>query len=171
MTRSAPTHTPLEINWPDTISADVMLDGWMDKTRHLYPLVVQYEDTDAGGIVYHSNYVNFAERGRSACLRCFGVDLATWLSEHQQTFVIRRVEVDFIQPARLSDKLIVSTRMIKAGAASGLMEQIVASAETGHIFARLHVHAAWVHLEKGPVRFPSELKDIIQALRDQTTTD
>lgn len=170
MSSPAQAQGQLVINWPDDISRDVMMNGWMDETRHLYPLVVQYEDTDAGGIVYHSNYVNFAERGRSACLRCFGVDLGSWLAEHQQTFVIRRVEVDFIQPARLSDRLVVSTRMIKAGAASGVMEQIVASAETGHIFARLQVHAAWVHLEKGPVRFPPELKEIIHALRDQTTS-
>ena len=52
--------------------ADAMLDGRFDAGNHLYPLRVQYEDTDAGGIVYHAQYLAFAERARSAWLRCLG---------------------------------------------------------------------------------------------------
>ena len=50
------------------------LDGHLDDTVHRYHLRVQYEDTDAGGIVYHAQYLAFAERARSAWLRCLGID-------------------------------------------------------------------------------------------------
>lgn len=151
---------------PNPVTQEMMFDGWLDGKRHIYPLLAQYEDTDAGGIVYHSNYINYAERGRSACLRCYGVDLAHYIAAHQQTFVIRHIDISYAQPARLSDKLHVVSRMVKAGAASGVLEQIVQSAEDGHIFARLLVQAAWVSLETGPVRFPPELRKIIAAMRD-----
>jgi hypothetical protein len=47
-------------------ATQISLNGSMSGNKHFYPLIVQYEDTDAGGVVYHSNYLNYAERGRSA---------------------------------------------------------------------------------------------------------
>ena len=61
--------------------ADAMLDGRFDAGNHLYPLRVQYEDTDAGGIVYHAQYLAFAERARSAWFRCLGIDQPAMLAD------------------------------------------------------------------------------------------
>ena len=68
------------------------LDGVIDKTnpkhsKHLYGLVVQYEDIDAGGIVYHSTYLNFAERARSALLRASKFDVQYWLAEENLSLI------------------------------------------------------------------------------------
>ena len=49
------------------------LDGWVEDGAHYYLLRVQFEDTDTGGIVYHANYLAFAERARSAYLRCVNI--------------------------------------------------------------------------------------------------
>ena len=59
------------------------LDGAMAGPSHHYPMIVQYEDTDAGGIVYHANYVKFAERGRSALLRLCGINLQHYSRRHK----------------------------------------------------------------------------------------
>ena len=56
---------------------DALMDGWVEGDEHIYPLAVQYEDTDAAGIVYHANYISYAERGRTALLRLMGVNMNT----------------------------------------------------------------------------------------------
>ncbi|NCF47337.1 MAG: tol-pal system-associated acyl-CoA thioesterase, partial [Alphaproteobacteria bacterium] len=68
----------------------------MSGNKHFYPFIVQYEDTDAGGVVYHSNYLNYAERGRSAFLRNIGIDLHRYLKEERKTILISKIEVDYL---------------------------------------------------------------------------
>ena len=58
-------------------------------------LRVHYEDTDAGGIIYHTQYLAFAERGRSAWLRCLGINQPAMLAAENLGFVVRRIEIDF----------------------------------------------------------------------------
>ena len=77
------------------------LDGRFDGITHCYPLRVQYEDTDAGGIVYHAQYLAFAERGRSAWLRCAGINQPALLADAGTGFVVRRIEIDFLAAAGL----------------------------------------------------------------------
>ena len=77
------------------------LDGWFDGITHRYPLRVNFEDTDAGGIVYHAQYLAFAERGRSAWLRCAGIDQPALLADAGTGFVVRRIEIDFLAAAGL----------------------------------------------------------------------
>ena len=73
------------------------LDGWVEDGAHYYLLRVQFEDTDAGGIVYHANYLAFAERARSAYLR--GIDIRqeetmVGVAEDSMMFVVRRLSID-----------------------------------------------------------------------------
>ncbi len=98
--------------------ADAMLDGRFDAGNHFYPLRVQYEDTDAGGIVYHAQYLAFAERARSAWLRCLGIDQPAMLADDGLGFVVRRIEVDFHLPAGLGDVLDVESGLLRLGGAS-----------------------------------------------------
>ena len=74
------------------------LDGWLEDGSHHYLLCVQFEDTDAGGIVYHANYLTFAERARSAYLR--GIDIRqeekmAGVVEDSIMFVVRRLSIDY----------------------------------------------------------------------------
>ena len=146
------------------------LDGVIDRTapthsKHLYGLVVQYEDIDAGGIVYHSTYLNFAERARSALLRASKFDVQYWLTEEHQGFVITHIETDYLSPAKLHNRLIVETSCLQLGGASALLQQNINSFDRGHIFARVMVKAAWVDLELGPRKFPEPLQMVLRSFQ------
>lgn len=84
---------------------------------HRHAVRVYYEDTDAGGVVYHANYLRFAERARTEALRDMGVPHAELVSQHGLMFMVRRVKLDYLGPARLDDSLVVVTRPLEIGAA------------------------------------------------------
>ena len=92
---------------------------------HRYPVRVYYEDTDAGGIVYHANYLRFAERGRTEALRDLGVPHAEMSALHGLFFMVRRIKVDYLAPARLDDSLVVETTTLAIGAATVDLRQDV----------------------------------------------
>ena len=140
-------------------ATQINLNGTMSGNMHVYPLIVQYEDTDAGGVVYHSNYLNYAERGRSAFLRTIGIDLHHYLKEERKTILISKIEVDYLTSARLNHCLIVETTVTNIGKVRLNLEQIIKNEEDGHIFARLQVQAAWVELDKGARRLPDCMRE------------
>ena len=140
-------------------ATQINLNGTMSGNMHVYPLIVQYEDTDAGGVVYHSNYLNYAERGRSAFLRTIGIDLHHYLKEERKTILISKIEVDYLTSARLNHCLIVETTVSNIGKVRLNLEQIIKNQEDGHIFARLQVQAVWVELDKGARRLPDFMRE------------
>ncbi len=93
--------------------------------QHRYPLRVYYEDTDAAGIVYHANYLRFAERARTEAMRALGIPHAELLRDCNLMFVVRRIKVDYLRPARLDDSLVVVTESTKIRAAAVLLRQDV----------------------------------------------
>src|SRR6185295_903984 len=96
--------------------------------RHRYAIRVYYEDTDAGGVVYHATYLRFAERARTEALRDLGIPHADLVSEHGVMFMVRRIKVDYLLPARLDDSLVVVTQPLVVGAASLELRQLVVRA-------------------------------------------
>jgi acyl-CoA thioester hydrolase len=97
--------------------------------RHRYAVRVYYEDTDAGGVAYHASYLRFAERARTEALRDLGIPHAELLRFFTLMFVVRRVEVDYLRPARLDDSLTVVTEPVTVGGASVLLRQDVRGTE------------------------------------------
>lgn len=93
--------------------------------QHRYRLRVYYEDTDAGGVVYHASYLRFAERARTEALRDLGLPHAALVARHGLMLVVRRIKVDYLQPARLDDSLTVVTEPIQVGGASVVLRQDV----------------------------------------------
>ena len=85
---------------------------------YVFPVRVYYEDTDAGGVVYHANYLQFAERARTEMLRTLGMQQSQLAAETGILFVIRRCVADFLAPARLDDRLEVASRLIDLRGAS-----------------------------------------------------
>ena len=77
---------------------------------HVFDLRVYYEDTDLAGIVYHANYLKFIERARTEALIDAGIDQALLRAETGTVFAVRRIEADFLSPARFQDLLQVETR-------------------------------------------------------------
>ena len=70
-------------------------------SAHELPVRIYYEDTDAAGIVYHANYLKFAERGRTEFLRSVGFDHRVLADTHGLVFAVSRCVTDFVTPARL----------------------------------------------------------------------
>ena len=125
------------------------LDGVLDDGKHDYHLRVQYEDTDAGGIVYHAQYLAFAERARSAWLRCLGIDQANLLSQEKLAFVVRHIDIDFLQTAALGDVLSVTSEVVKIGGARVTLRQTITNIQFCLIVARLVVDIGFVKLQMG----------------------
>src|SRR5215470_2471956 len=109
----------------DGLMPDHPLTGRLDSGRHLFPVRVYYEDTDAGGIVYHASYLKFAERGRTEMLRAVGIDLSRMHEEHGLIFVVRKGEISYQQPARLDDVLMVQSDLTELGGATAILAQVI----------------------------------------------
>ena len=85
--------------------------GRIDAGEHRFPVRVYYEDTDAAGIVYHSRYLNFAERARTEMLRLSGLEQSDLRESHGVVFAVLDCRVRFIGPARFDDLLEVRSRL------------------------------------------------------------
>jgi len=92
------------------------------------PVRVYWEDTDAGGVVYHARYVAFAERARSEWMRALGYGQAQLRDERDLAFVIRSMQLDFRKPARLDDLLSVSVELRQCRRASLVIDQAITRA-------------------------------------------
>jgi len=96
---------------------------------HRFPIRVHYEDTDMAGIVYHANYLKFIERARSAWVRGLGIDQNAMKLDEGLVFAVRRMEVDYLLPARFEDELQVETLVQSVTGARLVMDQTVKRGE------------------------------------------
>jgi acyl-CoA thioester hydrolase len=127
---------------------------------HAYALRVYYEDTDAGGVVYHATYLRYAERARTEALRDAGAPHAELVSQHGLMFMVRRVKVDYLAPARLDDSLLVLTETLSIRAASALLRQSVT--RDGGLLAVLEVELVCVRLaDTRPGRIPPRWRSVL----------
>lgn len=147
-----------------------MPQGVISDGRHRYPVRVYYEDTDAGGIVYHATYLRFAERARTEALRDLGIPHAEMMERFNLMFVVRTLTIDYFKPARLDDSLTVETSAREVGGATILLRQDVAG-PLG-ICATLSVRLACLHPgETRPGRIPPRWRATLSALRDAGRCD
>jgi acyl-CoA thioester hydrolase len=128
-------------------------------TPHIYQARIYYADTDAGGVVYHANYLTLAERARTECLRDLGIPHASMTAEHDCLFMVRRVELEYLRPARLDDMLTITTHFLAQTAATLSLRQVFALADSPpnphEDSARLLVELVCVRASTGkPARTP-----------------
>jgi acyl-CoA thioester hydrolase len=128
--------------------------GVIERGAHRLPVRVYYEDTDAGGIVYHANHLKFAERARTEMLRCLGLDHQTLRARFKLAFAVRRCVADFRAPARLDDLLEVETRLVRAGGASLDLTQEIRNGT--RLLARLELRLAVLDAGLRAARLPRE---------------
>ena len=95
----------------------------MKSNVFVLPLRVYYEDTDAGGVVYHSNYLNFMERARTELLRDLGYDQDVLRAQLGILFVVRSMQLDYLKAARFNELLQVTTSVAKMARASVIFQQ------------------------------------------------
>ena len=148
----------------EKVDLDTAMNGWLEEDAHIYPFMIQYEDTDAAGIVYHANYINFAERARTALLRCMGVDMNA-LINRGDIIVITRIEIDYKNPSVIGDRLFVRTNHFRLGRATLNMRQVIGASD-GTIRAALDVRGAFVSASEGkPIRVPEDVRERMAKFR------
>jgi acyl-CoA thioester hydrolase len=120
------------------------------------PVRVYYEDTDAAGVVYYANYLKFLERARSEWLSAKGFEVAALERGHGVAFAVRRVEIDYLKPARLGDRLEVTFAVAEGYRSRLVARQEIFRGDELLTSARVTVvcldQAHWK-----PVRMPAEL--------------
>jgi acyl-CoA thioester hydrolase len=128
---------------------------------HEFKLKVYYQDTDAGGIVYHPNYLNFAERARTEMIHDLGLSNTQLKEQENLIIVVRHIEVDYSASARLEDKLTVQTSVVHIGHTSFHLKQVVM--RDGLACATMIVKLVCIDVDSGrPVRIPDILKEKIE---------
>jgi acyl-CoA thioester hydrolase len=135
--------------------------------RHVLPLRVYYEDTDAAGIVYYANWLRFLERGRTELLRLLGHEHSALRDERGVNWVVRRCAIEYLKPARLDDTIEVLT---SCGELRGASLDMLQEARRGE---ETLVRAEWVVACMGesgrPVRLPPDMKAALAQVADSNT--
>lgn len=127
---------------------------------HSIDIRVYYEDTDAGGIVYHSNYLNFMERARTEWLRALGFESQKLMTERRLCFVVARIEIAYKRPAFLDDSLSVSCGVESAGPMRFNLRQTVRRGE--EIVTDATVELAMIDLNTNrATKIPDDLREKI----------
>ena len=135
----------------------------MSKHTHIYtlPIRVYFQDTDAGGVVYHASYVNFMERARTEWLRTHGYSNAGLMKEFGMVFVVRSLKLDYLRPALLDDLLEVTAQIKDIGRSRiSLLQSVHRNDE---VLTEAEVHLVCVSLESfKPVSVPEVLRAQLQ---------
>jgi acyl-CoA thioester hydrolase len=154
----APTNLPHPEERPGGASRRTLGGNPAEPALPIYsfPLRVYYEDTDAAGMVYHANYLKFAERGRSEMLRSFGFPHRKLGAEDGVGFAVRRCSVDYLAPARLEDALTVDTTLAGIGAATLTVHQQIR--RDGQLLVDIDMLVACIGRDGRPRRLPSALR-------------
>ena len=122
---------------------------------------VYYQDTDAGGVVFHAQYLAFMERARTELLNKAGIDLSRLSDERRVMFMVYELAVRFHQPARLNDLVSVSAEVVKMGRASVVFRQRVERGQA--LLVEADVTLAVVdRVRMRPARMPDELKKALE---------
>jgi acyl-CoA thioester hydrolase len=120
----SPPDRPRDETWPD-LAGRLVVDA--EGRRHVLPIRVYFEDTDFSGLVYHASYLRWCERGRSDFLRLMGNDHRALMegagSREPAAFVVRRMKLEFLKPARIDEILHVTTRVKETTAATLTLDQ------------------------------------------------
>lgn len=133
------------------------LSGAIAEGVHRLDARVYFADTDYTGVVYHARYLEFLERGRSDFLRLTGIhhtELEAGAWGERLLWVVRRMEIDFRQPARIDDHLVVETRVERVAGARLWLAQTITRNEA--VLIEASVEAALLNSEGRPRRFPKE---------------
>jgi acyl-CoA thioester hydrolase len=127
-----------------------------------YPQRVYFEDTDAGGVVYHAQYIKFLERARTEWLRYLGFTNSELERNYKMLFVVSEIAVEFVKPARLDDALNVSVAIENLGRVRVTFHQEIRRGEDILVKARVAVATLAVDSFK-PIEIPAEVKKKMEA--------
>ena len=126
----------------------------LNKEHHL-SVRVYYEDTDAGGIVYHSKYLNFAERARTEFLRSYNLDQSTIEKKYGQIFVVKLINIDYLSIACLDDYLCIKTKISKLNKVKMIFSQLICKSK--NLVAKLEVTVCCLDKNRKVARMKNQI--------------
>ena len=127
-----------------------------------FPVRVYFENTDAGGVVYHAEYLKFLERARTEWLRHLGFDHQALARNHRIVFVVTQAAVDFVKPARLDDSVSVSVQLESLGKVRCVFTQEIRRDDDVLVRAKITVACVTGEHFK-PAEIPDALRRKMQA--------
>ena len=133
--------------------------------KHSNNIRVYYEDTDAGGLVYHANYLKFAERSRTEMLRKVKIEQLILKNDYNIQFIVKNLYIDFFKPAQLDDLLTIKSVILKVSLAKVIMEQLIYKKMT--LLAKIDVTLGSINTEGKPSRLP---KIVLEKLNNNINT-
>jgi acyl-CoA thioester hydrolase len=136
---------------------DLPNPGRFEGKTHILPIRIYYEDTDLSGVVYHANYLRFMERARSEYFYALGVKVAGLDEPEPTAWTLRKVELEYILPARVGDVIEVHTKAITLTGVRMSAEQSIY--RDGVLLMRGFVLACIVTLSGKPRRIPQDIRD------------
>lgn len=149
--------------WPD-LAGRIVADA-SGRRRHMLPVRVYFEDTDFSGLVYHGSYLRWCERGRSDFLRLVGNDhralIAGGAGREPAAFVVRRMALEFLRPARIDEVLEVVTHVKAVTAATLVLDQRIS--RDGVELATAEVTVVLVSVAGKPLRLSAALREALLA--------
>ncbi len=135
-------------------------------TQFSWPIRVYYEDTDSGGVVYHSNYLNFMERARTEWLRALGFEQTQLKDQQGLIIVVHSLSMQFKKPAYFNDMLTVNCVLSELGRSSLIMQQSIE--REGLVLIEAQVKAAFVDaVSFKPIGIPAEISHKIRLDKKQ----
>jgi acyl-CoA thioester hydrolase len=134
--------------------------------EHRFPVRVYFEDTDAGGVVYHASFLRFMERARSDMLRVSGIDQRGALEGGAGAYLVAELAIKYRRQGKLDDDLLVVSRIGEIRAASCVIHQRVM--RDGEVLAEADVTAAFLSPEGKPRRQPRAWIDIFKRLKGES---
>jgi acyl-CoA thioester hydrolase len=160
---SSPPDAPRR--WPD-LAGCLIEDG--SERRHVLPVRVYFEDTDFSGLVYHATYLRWCERGRSDFLRLMGNDHQALIAgaggREPAAFVVRRMHLEYLKPARIDEVLEVTTRAKDATAATLTLDQRISRDGIDLFTAKVTV--VLISASGKPMRLSSALRQALQIRKE-----
>lgn len=147
--------------WPDLAGRIIEDEGGR---RHVLPVRVYFEDTDFSGFVYHASYLRWCERGRSDFLRLVGNDHRALIGgvagRDPAAFVVRRMRLEYLRPARIDEILEVATRVREVGAASLILDQAIS--RDGTPLFEAEVMVVLVSVSGKPMRISEAIRSALE---------
>jgi acyl-CoA thioester hydrolase len=132
----------------------------MFKNNFSLPVRVYYQDTDAGGVVYHSTHLDFMERARYEWLRELGFNVNSLIEIHKMLFMVRSLEIEYFKPAVLDDLLNVTVAVTEIGRSRITLSQEILCSHVKLVSATIHVVCVGTETLK-PVSIPVPLREKI----------
>ena len=139
------------------------LDGQILDNSHFYSLRIHYEDTDIGGIVFHTRYLNFMERARSSLIRLLKFPADKFL-KNKKSFVVKNINISWHSSCSLGDEIFVKTNIIEMKKASFLLRQSIFKKENNKKLVTADVKLCFIDENMEVIKLPEKLFNALKKL-------